>query len=139
MPILRRALKADGDRVFERIWSGRAEIPLRDSFYSDTNRVHITGECRRRRVWIVEADSNLCGALYLQLDQIFYLVVAKEYRRRGIGRMLLQRVKKPGRYCRVSPSNKAIISLIEREGFVYNPDRPVAGDFIGYDFKPTTT
>jgi ribosomal protein S18 acetylase RimI-like enzyme len=116
--VLRKALQTDGPEVFELIWSARNEIPLKDKFYSNDNKAWITQECKRKRVWIAEAQGAICGALCIQHDQLFYLVVAEEKRRQGIARLLLSKGKKKGRYCRVSPSNRAVISLLESEGFV---------------------
>jgi ribosomal protein S18 acetylase RimI-like enzyme len=132
----RKARQADGPRVFELIWSARNWIPLNDKFYSDDNKAWISKECRRGRVWIVEQEGVICGALYIQHSQLFYLVVAEAKRRLGIGRLLLSKGKKKGKYCRVSPSNYAVIRLLESEGFVHNAQRLAAGPWIAYDYCP---
>jgi GNAT superfamily N-acetyltransferase len=92
--VLRKALQTDGPEVFELIWSARNEIPLKDKFYSNDNKAWITQECKRKRVWIAEAEGAICGALCIQHDQLFYLVVAEEKRRQGIARLLLSRARR---------------------------------------------
>ena len=84
--LLRKANKADGHAAFELLWSAREAIPLKDTFHSDDNREWITGECRRKRVWVAEHDRMLVGLLYIFRMELFYLVVAERFRRTGIGR-----------------------------------------------------
>jgi hypothetical protein len=133
---LRKARKADGAQVFELIRSARKEIPLKDEFYSDDNKTWISTECRRGRVWVAESEGVICGALHAQHNQLFYLVVSEGKRRLGIARLLLSNGKKKGRYCRVSPSNHAVIRLLESESFVRNAERLTAGPWIAYDYRP---
>jgi hypothetical protein len=45
---IRRARQADGPAIFALIWSARREIPLKESFYSEDNKVWLTKECRRK-------------------------------------------------------------------------------------------
>jgi ribosomal protein S18 acetylase RimI-like enzyme len=84
---------------------------------------------------VAESGGRIAGALYIHLDQLFYLVVDEEYRRQGIARLLLVRGKRPRRWCRVAPSNKPIISLLESEGFVYDPYRLTDGTWHAYIWR----
>jgi N-acetylglutamate synthase-like GNAT family acetyltransferase len=92
--ILRKARQTDGPQVFELIWSARADIPLKDSFYSDDCKAFIGGECQRGKVWIAEREGVIVGTLYIQGNELFYLVVAKDMRQKGVARLLLSKGKK---------------------------------------------
>jgi N-acetylglutamate synthase-like GNAT family acetyltransferase len=132
---IRKARKADGPTVFQLIWSARNDIPLKDQFNSDLTREWLTEECRRRRVWVVEAEGVIVGALHIFFDELFYLVVSDKQRRQGIARQLLAKGKRRRRWCRVAKANHAVIALLESEGFVYNPDRLTAGDWLAYIYR----
>jgi ribosomal protein S18 acetylase RimI-like enzyme len=132
---IRRARKADGPSVFEWIWSARTEIPLKDQFHTDLTKEWLANECRRKRVWVADVEQVIVAALYIHFDQFFYLVVDHQYRRLGIARALLTRGKRPRRWCKIAPGNKAVRGLLEREGFI-RTDRLTAGDWIAYEFQP---
>ena len=85
---------------------------------------------------MAEVDGKIVGVLHAQLDEIKYLVVDEAYRKRGIGRMLLATSKKHGRWARVAPGNRAIIGLLESEGFYHDRERVTAGDWIAYKYRP---
>jgi len=38
---------------------------------------------RHRRIWVAEADQRIVGTLYIQIRELFYLVVDLNYRRLG--------------------------------------------------------
>jgi ribosomal protein S18 acetylase RimI-like enzyme len=131
----RRALQADGPAVFELLWSARNEIPLRESFYSEANRAWITKKCRRRRVWVADSDGLIVGMLYVHFEELFYLVVDENYRKRGIARRLLATCVKPNRWARVAPGNAPVIALLKSEGFYHNPDRVTASGWTAYQYR----
>ena len=91
---LRRAKKADGATVFELLWAARNEIPLHDSFYSEGTREWVCNHCSKRRVLVIEEYTVVVGAMLVQADEIFYLVISPNHRRKGYARMLLRRAKR---------------------------------------------
>jgi ribosomal protein S18 acetylase RimI-like enzyme len=134
---VRKAKQADGDAAFELLWSARDAIPLKDSFYSDTNREWITKECRRKRVWLAEHGGRIVGLLHVSGFELFYLVVDKRFRRTGIGRELLAKGKRRYAWCKVNPNNHDAIALLESEGFVRDEQRLTGSGWIAYNYRPT--
>lgn len=135
MPI-RRARVEDASAVFSLLWEARGDIPLRPQFYNDDNKKWIARLCDEGSVWVAEERQSLIGTMVVQGDEIFYLVVASGHRRRGIGGMLLSKVKRKRRWARVRPTNAAIIRLLESKGFRFDPDRLTASDWHAYRWLP---
>jgi ribosomal protein S18 acetylase RimI-like enzyme len=130
--MLRRAQKADGAAVFALLWTARDDIPLRPEFYNDGNKKWILEQCSKRRVWVIEEDEVVIGAMLLRGQEIFYLVVSPPHRRKGFARILLRKAKRKRRWAKVQPANAAIIRLLESEGFRYDPDRLTASGWDTY-------
>jgi ribosomal protein S18 acetylase RimI-like enzyme len=122
----------DGLAVFELLWAARDEIPLKPSFNHDQNEKWITKRCDEGYVWVIKNGDTIVGALVLGEGEVFYLVVSASHRGQGIGRSLLQEVKRPGRWLRIAPGNAAMIKLVESEGFRHDPDRLTAAGWDAY-------
>jgi ribosomal protein S18 acetylase RimI-like enzyme len=135
MITIRKSVKADGQAVYDLLWSVRAEIPLRDSFDTPRNRAWIRKHCTEGHMWVAVDTTTIVGFLFRNLDELFYIAVATAYRRDGVARLLLRKGKRNGAYCRINPRNAAAVSLVETEGFVRS-DQLVAGDWIRYNYRP---
>ena len=78
--------------------------------------------------WVVEHEGSVVGAMLLSIAAISHLVVSNEHRRVGVGSMLIakakaQRAPAAGDELKaeVTPQNQPMISLLLKEGFVYEP------------------
>jgi GNAT superfamily N-acetyltransferase len=62
---------------------------------------------------------RLAGVMLLLADEVFYLVTAEEYQRRGVATALLAYAKKTHQLLttKKKPSNRRTLALLEREGF----------------------
>ena len=130
--MLRRAQETDGAAVFELLWAAKDEIPLRPEFYNDDNKEWISEECGKRHVWVIEERGSIIGAMLLQGDEIFYLVVSANHRHKGLARILLRKVIRKGRWAKVQPANTAAVGLLKSEGFQYDRDLLTGSGWVAY-------
>jgi ribosomal protein S18 acetylase RimI-like enzyme len=132
---IRKSVKADGQAVYDLLWSARAEIPLKDSFDNPDNRAWIKKHCSEGHMWVAIDGAAVVGFLFRDLEELFYLVVETKHRGDGIARSLLRKGKRKGVYCKIKPYNTAAISLVQSEGFVES-DQLTPNDWVRYDYKP---
>jgi GNAT superfamily N-acetyltransferase len=85
-------------------------------------------------VWVVKEGDSIVGAMLLDHDQLFYLVVSASHRRKGIGRTLLCEVKCEGLWAKVKPANATMIQFLESEGFQHDPDHLTPAGWNAYRF-----
>jgi GNAT superfamily N-acetyltransferase len=94
MTELRLARKADAPAIHALLWAAKDDIPLTEKFKDDWYLRWVEDHCKRRAVWIVRNNDEIAGAMVMEENQIFYLVVSKKHRRKGIGTALIARAKK---------------------------------------------
>jgi GNAT superfamily N-acetyltransferase len=79
----------------------------------------VRDECRHRRFLVVEIDGEIAGVMRLDRNEIFYLVTADAYRRKGLATALIAYAKK--RYstltAKTQATNRRTTALLGREGF----------------------
>ena len=120
---------AEADQIHGVLLAAQKDIPLTDAFDTQPYRDWVRGEIRKRRVWIAVAGGALAGVVVMDVNEIFYLVTAEGFRRRGVGQALVRHVVADtlGRYrsggvtAKVRKDNQPIIELLTREGFHPHP------------------
>jgi GNAT superfamily N-acetyltransferase len=133
--MLRRALKADAAVVHALLWTAKAEIPLTGGFPSCE---WVEYYCKQRAVWVVQRGGEIAGVMVMQVNEIRYVVVSNNHRRKGIGRELIARAKKlcinhrwDTLTARARRTNTPILQLLSAEGFQLDPI--LQGNAPGWD------
>ena len=119
-PIVRCARVSDAAAVHAILKAARRDIPLTAvDFDSERYLDWAREECRQGRFWVADIKGKLAGVMLLLADEVFYLVTAEEYQRRGIATALLAYAKKTHQLLttKTKPSNHRTLALLEREGF----------------------
>ena len=130
--MIRRAKVSDAAAVHAVLLAARDEIPLTPNFADDAYKKWVRDECRRRNGWVFELDGVIAGVTIMDVDEIFYLVTAPGYRKRGVAQALVEdakvRVWKKYRVPtrgRARQANRPVVQLLEKLGFVEDHDRVV--------------
>ena len=131
--MIRQAKVKDADIVHAVLLSARDDIPLAANFADDAHKKWVRDECRRRNGWVFELDGAVAGVTIMAVDEIFYLVTAPGYRKRGIARALVEDAKArvwkkyrvPARG-RARQANRPVVQLLEKLGFIEDHDRVIA-------------
>jgi GNAT superfamily N-acetyltransferase len=123
-PILRFARVCEAAAIHALLWTARNDIPLRDTFILADRIEWVRNECRRKRFWVIEIDGEIAGAMRLDANEIFYLVTADAYRRRGVAAMLIAYAKKRYRSltAKTQAANERTQTLLRREGFRFSSE-----------------
>ncbi len=119
---------ADAPEIHALLLSGRETIPLVPEFAEPRYVEWVRGECRAKRFIVVRQGSAIAGAMCLKVNDVFYIAVGAEHRRRGIARALLNFAKDRCRRRRwetltgkVHESNAPSRAMLESEGFEPDP------------------
>lgn len=132
---IRQARLTDGDWLYKTVVAAQDEIPLRRAdVESPQFLMRLALLCRDRQMWVAEIGGALAGFFALDGTRIFWLVTAKEYRGRGVGRALVRRAVKVikrrhgcGAGALAWDKNTVVRKLFESEGFqidTYEQTRP---------------
>ena len=105
----------EAQTVFDILTSCRFEIPLPESFCMQ----QVSNGCKLKQYWVVESDQAIAGVMRLIANDIFFLAVSPEYRKRGIARSLIAYAKKRWQSltAKTRNENAPTIALLESEGF----------------------
>jgi N-acetylglutamate synthase-like GNAT family acetyltransferase len=142
--MLRRAREIEAPDVHVLLWSAKHDIPLVEAFHTDRYLHWVADRCKNKVVWVVTLKSKITGVMIMQENEIFYLVVSTENRRKGTGRMLVKKAKtlykEQGVKARVSPANIPVVKLLAAEGFRCDgviPGMPgsISESWIGYSWS----
>jgi GNAT superfamily N-acetyltransferase len=143
--MIRRAREIEASDVHALLWSAKDDIPLVEAFQTDRYREWIADHCKNKLVWIVAHKSEIIGAMVMQANEIFYLVVSTGHRRKGAGRMFVKKAKtlykKRGVKAKVAAGNIPVARLLAAEGFRCDgviPGTPgsITESWIGYSWNP---
>ena len=107
------------------LWAARDDIPITATgFNSERYLEWVRNECRQKLFWVIEIDRTIAGVMLLHDNDIFYLVTAKPYRRRGVATALLSFAKNRHRFltAKTKPDNNRMIYLLQREGFQFESE-----------------
>lgn len=122
------ATVADAPEIHALLLSCRESIPLVPEFAEPRYVEWVRGECRAKRFIVVRQGSAIAGAMRLVVNDVFYIAVGAEHRRRGIARALLNFAKDRCRRRRwrtlaakVHVSNAPSRAMLESEGFEPDP------------------
>ncbi|HEY8094900.1 MAG TPA: GNAT family N-acetyltransferase [Methylobacter sp.] len=120
-PILRFARVREAAAIHALLWTARDDIPLRDTFILPDRIEWVRKECRRRQFWVIEIDGEIAGVMRLDANEVFYLVTADAYRRRGVAAMLITYAKKrrPTLTAKTKATNRRTAALLDKEGFCF--------------------
>jgi GNAT superfamily N-acetyltransferase len=134
--MLRRAREVEATVIHALLWSAKDDIPLVEAFQTDPYRKWVSDHCKRKAVWVVAEKTTIFGTMVMQGNEIFYLVVASEHRRKGAARMLVRKAKalckEHGVRAKVAPGNIPIATLLTAEGFRYDGMMPGVPGSVGY-------
>jgi GNAT superfamily N-acetyltransferase len=143
--MLRRAREGEAAVIHALLWSAKDAIPLDEVFQRDPYRQWVADRCKEKVVWIVAEKRKIVGAMVMQGNEIFYLVVAADYRRKGAGRILVKKAKAlcktHGVTAKAAPGNIAIAKLLTTEDFRCDgiiPGVPgsITESWMGYSWNP---
>jgi ribosomal protein S18 acetylase RimI-like enzyme len=119
---------------------------LAETFQSERHRDWVANQCKKEtRVGCGRAAEDY-GALMMQRNEIFHLVVSVEHRRKGVARTLIRKAKtlskQEGVRAKVVSKNISIARLLVAEGFQCDgvvPGVPgsITPSWIGYSYNPT--
>jgi GNAT superfamily N-acetyltransferase len=126
------------------LWQEKDTIPLAETFAEGRYRDWIETQCRNKLVWVVVEKNLIIGALVMQGNEVFYLVVSEDHRRKGVGRTLIKKAKAIyrtwGLTAKIAPGNAPVARLLANEGFQCNgviPGVPgsITKNWIGYSWE----
>jgi ribosomal protein S18 acetylase RimI-like enzyme len=127
---------SDAQEVHSILWSARNEIPLNANFNSPEHIEWTRDACKNRYFYVCKMDGNIAGIMKFFGNEIFYLVVAETYRRRGVARSLIAYAKY--RYstlwAKTKENNAKTITLLTSEGFKLNYIRTTQPGWIAYSW-----
>lgn len=115
------------------LWSCRDEIPLIQEMDLERFFEWVRDHCAHHRFFVVDVEHGIGGIMLVTppqlgvakggVDELFYLAVRRECRRRGITRSLLAFAKArwPALHAIAYEQNKVIQAILEREGFHEKP------------------
>lgn len=122
------ATVADAPEIHALLLSCRESIPFVPEFAEPRYVEWVRGECTAKRFIVVRQGFAITGAMCLDVNNVLYIAVGAEYRRRGIARMLLSFAKDRCRRRRwetltgkVHDSNAPSRAMLESEGFEPDP------------------
>jgi GNAT superfamily N-acetyltransferase len=136
---IRRATIKDASAVHAVLLSGRDDIPLAANFADDAHKQWVRDQCRQHNVWLCEYADALAGVMVMAVDEIFYLVTAPAYRKRGVAQALVEdatarvwkRYREPARG-RAREANRPVVQLLEKLGFKADYDRVTQPGWVVY-------
>ena len=141
--MIRRAKVADAPRVHAILLAARDDISLDANFADDAHKEWVRARCRDGDVWVRIEEGRIAGAMVMSVCEIFYLVVAPDFRRSGIGEELVRHAVanvwkryKTATIAKTKASNAPAHALIERLGFVRDYDAAVQP---GWDLYRSTS
>jgi ribosomal protein S18 acetylase RimI-like enzyme len=144
--MLRRAREVEATVIHSLLWSVKNDIPLTEAFQAEPYRQWVSDQCTKKIVWVVTEKRKIIGAMVMQGNKIFYLVVSTEHRRRGAARMLVRKAKalckEHGVTAEVAPGNIPVARLLAAEGFRCDGTLPgvpgsITANWIGYSWNQT--
>ena len=122
--VLRYARKCDAKAIHALLWAAKETIPLKPNFCDDDHFKLVEKWCCSCDVWCVVQKTVIIGAMVMQENKIFYLVVSPDHQRKGFARKLVKKAKdickERGVTADVAPNNEAIKELLKAEGFQDN-------------------
>jgi GNAT superfamily N-acetyltransferase len=143
--MLRRAREAEAAVIHALLWSAKDAIPLTEAFQTDPYRQWVADRCKEKVVWVVADKSKILGTMVMQGNEIFYLAVSADHRRKGAARILVKKAKAlckaHGVRAKAAPGNIPIAKLLTTEGFRCDgiiPGVPgsITASWIGYSWNP---
>jgi ribosomal protein S18 acetylase RimI-like enzyme len=139
---LRPARMKDANAIHALLWAARKDIPLEDNFSDAAHVEWVQARCKQRRGWVVEDGGSVAGAMLLAIGTVSHLVVAQNYRRLGIGSMLIEKAKTHSAgatgdelKAEVNPNNERMIRLLLKEGFTYEPLHAISAKWHAYVWR----
>jgi N-acetylglutamate synthase-like GNAT family acetyltransferase len=91
--MLRRAQEVEAAAIHALLWSAKDVIPLVEAFHTEPYRKWVEERCKEKLVWVVVKHATIIGAMVMQGNELFYLVVSPEHRRKSVARMLVKKAK----------------------------------------------
>ena len=143
--MLRRAREVEAAAIHALLWSAKDVIPLVEAFHTEPYRKWVEERCKEKLVWVVVRQATIIGAMVMQGNELFYLVVSPEHRRKGVARMLVKKAKalckEHGVSAKAAPTNISVTRLLTAEGFRCDgiiPGLPgsIMESWIGYSWNP---
>jgi GNAT superfamily N-acetyltransferase len=143
--MLRRAREVEAAAIHALLWSAKDVIPLVEAFHTEPYRKWVEERCKEKLVWVVVKQATIIGAMVMQGNEVFYLVVSPQHRRKGVARTLVEKAKavckERGVTARVAPTNIPATRLLTADGFRCDgtvPGQPgsIMESWIGYSFWP---
>jgi N-acetylglutamate synthase-like GNAT family acetyltransferase len=145
--MLRRARKVEVAAIHALLWAAKDTIPLVEAFHTEPYRKWVEDRCTEKLVWVVVKRATIIGAMVMQGNEVFYLVVSPEHRRKGIAKILVEKAKavckEHGVTARVAPTNISATNLLTAEGFRCDgviPGQPgsIMERWVGYSWNPAS-
>ncbi len=142
--MLRRAREVEAAAIHGLLWAAKDAIPLVEAFHTERYRKWVEDRCNEKLVWVVVKQATIIGAMVMQGNEVFYLVVSPEHQRNGVARALVEKAKavckEHGVTARIAPTNIPVAKLLTAEGF--RPDGIIPGqpgsimeNWIGYSWN----
>lgn len=127
----------DAEAIHALLWSVREDIPLGGAFNSPDRVDWVRDRCRERSVSIVMVGGRVAGAMVMMADEVFYLAVATDFRRRGIARELLSYAKRrmPMLIAKTKAQNERTQALLVSEAFVRDLDLHAQAGWFAYKWE----
>ena len=91
--MLRRAREVEATAIHALLWAAKDAIPLVEAFHTERYRKWVEDRCNEKLVWVVVKQATTIGAMVMQGNEVFHLVVSPEHQRNGVARTLVEKAK----------------------------------------------